>query len=170
MGLQAQAKIGVQAGLLAGTVVAATFFVADLARLVPLATPVALSCSFLGPCKMSFDTPLVVESLTIILLGSRLAALTLLHLLVFSALGAGAVALCHYSRVPLNALTGALYGLVACSVVFYTAVWFSNAATVIVLPSLGSILLVNLLAGAVMGGYFQLASRKATVTTPTDAG
>ncbi len=160
MDLQAQARIGVQAGLLAGTVVAATFFVADLARLAPLATPTALSCSFLGPCKMSFDTPFVVESVTVISLGGRLAALTLLHLLVFSALGVGVVALCHYSRVPLNALTGALYGLVACSVVFYTAIWFSNAATVIALPSLGSILLVNLLAGAVMGGYFQLASRK----------
>ena len=164
MDLQAQARIGVQAGLLAGTVVAAIFFVADLALLTPLATPVALSCTFLGPCEVSFATPFVVESVTIISLGSRLAALTLLHLLVFSALGVGVVALCHYSRVPLNVLTGALYGLVACSVVFYTAVWFSNATTVIVLPSLGSILLVNLLAGAVMGGYFQLASRKARHT------
>ncbi len=82
MDLQAQARIGVQAGLLAGTVVASTFFVADLVRLAPLATPVALSCSFLGPCEMSFDTPFVVESVTIISLGGRLAALTLLHLLV----------------------------------------------------------------------------------------
>ncbi len=160
MDFQAQARIGVQAGLLAGTVVAATFFVADLARLAPLATPTALSCSFLGSCDVVLS-PLVVESVTIISLGVRLAVLTLLHLLVFSALGAGVVALCHYSRVPLNALTGALYGLVACSLVFYTAIWLSNAATVIELPSLWSILLVNLLAGAVMGGYFQLASRKA---------
>ncbi len=163
MDLQAQARIGVQAGLLAGTVVAATFFVADLARLAPLATPTALSCSFLGSCDVVLS-PLVVESVTIISIGGRLAALTLLHLLVFSALGAGVVALCHYSRVPLNALTGALYGLVACSLVFYTAIWLSNAATAIELPSLGSILLVNLLAGAVMGGYFQLASRKARHT------
>ncbi len=163
MDLQAQARIGVQAGLLAGTVVAATFFVADLARLAPLATPTALSCSFLGSCDVVLS-PLVVESVTMISLGGRLAALTLLHLLVFSALGAGVVALCHYSRVPLNALTGALYGLVACSLVFYTAIWLSNAATAIELPSLGSILLVNLLAGAVMGGYFQLASRKARHT------
>ena len=164
MDLQAQARIGVQAGLLAGTVVAVTFFFADLARLAPLATPTALSCSFLGSCDRSFYSPIVVESVTIISLGGRLAALTLLHLLVFSALGAGVVALCHYSRVPLNALTGALYGLVACSLVFYTAIWLSNAATAIELPSLGSILLVNLLAGAVMGGYFQLASRKARHT------
>ncbi len=163
MDLQAQARIGVQAGLLAGTVVAATFFVADLARLAPLATPTALSCSFLGSCDVVLS-PLVVESVTIISLGGRLVALTLLHLLVFSALGAGVVAVCHYSRVPLNVLTGALYGLVACSVVFYTAIWLSNATTVVALPSLGSILLVNLLAGAVMGGYFQLASRKAKRT------
>jgi len=164
MDLQAQAKIGVQAGLLAGTVVAAIFFVADLARLAPLATPVALSCSFLLSCEMSFDTPFVVESVTIISLGGRLAALTLLHLLVFAALGAGAVVVSQACRVPMNALTGALYGLVACTVVFYTAFWLSNATTVIALPSLGSILLVNLLAGAVMGGYFQLASRKAKHT------
>ena len=164
MDLLSQARIGVQAGLLAGTVVAATFFVADLARLAPLATPMALNSAFLGPSGMLFNDPVLLKSAAIVTFGVRLVVVTLMHLLVFLALGAGAAALCHACRVPLNALTGALYGLVICSLVFCTAIWLTNAATVVELPSLGSILLVNLLAGAIMGGYFQLASRKARHT------
>jgi len=165
MDRQTRARMGVQAGLFAGAVVATTFFFLDLAQPTMLATPTALGCSFLGPCRMSFDNPLVIESVTVISLAGRLTALTLLHLLVFSALGVGVVALCHYCRVSLNVLTGALYGLVACSLVFYTATWLTNAANLVVLPSVSSVLLVNLLAGAVMGGYFQWATRVARHAT-----
>ncbi len=161
MALLRQVGIGVQAGLLAAGVVATTFFVADLARLAPLATPIALSGGILGSAATTFDSPFLLSSVAIVSFGGHLAAITLVHLLSFAALGALAVLVCHACHAPLNALTAALYGLVVFSLVFYTATWLTNAASVVELPSLGSVLLVNLLAGAVMGGYCQLASRSA---------
>jgi len=164
MDLGDQAKIGLQAGLLAGYVVIGFFFVADLVQLAPLATPKTLTHSLLGPGGSPFGTPAMLESVTIMSFAGHLAAVTLMHLLVFSALGVGAVVLCHVCRVPMNALTAALYGLVVCSLVFYVTIWLTDAPTVVELPSFGSILLVNLLAGTVMGGYFQAASKKALRT------
>jgi hypothetical protein len=105
--------------------------------------------------------PKLVSSIAIVSFGGHLAGITLVHLPAFATLGAVAVLVCHACHVPLNALTAALYGLIVFTAVFYTATWLTNAARVVELPSLGSVLLVNLLAGAVMGGYCQLASRSA---------
>ncbi len=163
MNLGDQAKIGLQAGLLAGYVVIGFFFVGDLVQLAPLATPQALSSSLLGPRGISFDSPILLESVTIMSFAGHLVAVTLMHLLVFSALGVGAVLSCRVCRVPVNTLTAGLYGLLVCSLVFYTAMWLTDASAVVQLPSIGSVLLVNLLAGAVMGAYFQAASRKVRV-------
>ena len=49
MGSIARTRLGIQAGLLGGAVVAALFFFLDLARLEPLGTATALSARFLGP-------------------------------------------------------------------------------------------------------------------------
>jgi len=65
----------------------------------------------------------------------------------------------------MNTMTAALYGLVVCSLVFYVSLHLTDAPAVIRIPSLGSILLANLLAGSVMGAYFQAAERKALRTT-----
>jgi hypothetical protein len=152
--------IGARAGLLAGGVVAATFFVLDFARLAPLATPIAMSGGILGPAVAAFDSPVLLGSLTIVSFGGHLVGLTLVHFLAFAVLGAGAAVAFRACHVPLNALTAALYGLVFFSLVFYAATWVTDAATVVELPGAASVLLVNLLAGAVMGGYFQLASAR----------
>jgi len=164
MNLGDQAKIGLQAGLLAGYVVIGLFFVGDLVGLAPLATPEALSNNLLGPRSVFVDSPVLLESVTIMSFAGHLVAVTLMHLLVFSALGVGAVLLCRVCRVPVNTLTAGLYGLLVCSLVFYTTMWLADAPAVVQLPSIGSVLLVNLLAGAVMGAYFQAASRKALRT------
>ena len=164
MQLGDQAKIGLQAGLLAGYVVVGFFFVGDLIQLAPLATPQALSNSLLGPTGFAFQSPVLLESVTIMSFAGHLVAVTLMHLLVYSALGVGAVFLCRACRVPMNALTAALYGLVVCSLVFYVSLHLTDAPAVIQLPNLGSILLANLLAGSVMGAYFQAAERKALRT------
>lgn len=153
-------EVGVQAGLMAGAVVAAAFFVADLARLTPLATPISLSTSFLGPNFTPMDSPLLFNTVALLSFGGHLAAVTLAHLAAFATLGALAVVICHAFDLPLNLLTAALYGLVVFSLAFYAAAWLTNAAGVVDLPSIRSVLLVNLLAGAVMGGYWQLASKK----------
>jgi hypothetical protein len=156
-----QVGIGAQAGLLAGGVVAVTFFVADLARLAPLATPVALSGGLLGSAAQSFESPIFLSGLALLSFGGRLAGITLVHFLAFAALGAGAVLLCHACRIPLNVWTAIVYGVVACSLVFYTAMWLTGATRVVELPGLRSVILVNLLAGAIMGAHFQWATRRA---------
>ena len=163
MNLGDQARIGLQAGLLAGYVVVGFFFVGDLVQLAPLATPEALSNSLLGPRGVFVDSPVLLESVTIMSFAGHLVAVTLMHLLVFSSLGVGAVLVCRVCRVPMNALTAGLYGLLVCSIVFYVTMRLTDAPAVVELPSVGSILLVNLLAGAVMGAYFQAASRKLRV-------
>jgi hypothetical protein len=81
-------KVGLQAGVLAGTAVIVLFFLLDLVRLQPLATTI-----FAG----------------------NLLTLTILHFLAFSTLGVGAVWGCERCRIKLNVATGALvfYGCVA---------------------------------------------------------
>jgi len=50
------------------------------------------------------------------------------------------------------------------TLVYLTVTWVSGAASVVVLPSVRSVLLVNLGAGVAMGTYFQVAVRRATDT------
>ena len=163
MNLFTRIRIGAEAGVLAGLIVAGTFFAADLARLAPLSTPVAFSAGFLGPGEASFDSLYLMQGLTILSFGGRLAAFSLVHMVVFTALGVGAVLAFRAVGVPLNALTAGIYGLVACSLVFYAGAWLTGAAGVVELPPFGSILLVNLLAGSVMGGYCQVAVKRTQI-------
>jgi hypothetical protein len=164
MSLLGRVMIGARAGLLAGGIVGTTFFFADLARGTPLATPIALSGGILGPAAAAFDSPILLQSVAIVSFGGHLVALTLLHLLTFTGVGAVAVVAFRAVRVPLNALTAAPFGLVFFSLVFFAATWVTSAANLVELPGAGSVLLVNLLAGAVMGGYYQVASARARDT------
>jgi hypothetical protein len=164
LNLLTRIRIGAQAGVLAGLVVAGSFFMADLARLEPLSTPLAFSSGFLGPGGLWIDSPYLMQGMVIVSFGGRLAAFSLLHMMVFTVLGIGAVLTCRACGLPLNALTAAVYGLVACSLVFYAGAWVTDAASVVELPAFGTILLVNLLAGVVMGGYYDVAVKRARAT------
>lgn len=165
MTLLQKVGIGVRAGLFAGGVVAATFFVADLARLAPLDTPLTLGASLPGLSGLSFDSAMLVEGVAMFSFGGQLAGITLVHFLAFAALGAAAVLTCEACQVPLNWLTAGLFGLVGFTLVYLTVTWFSGAASVVELPSARSVLLVNLLAGMAMGAYFQVAMRRAAHAT-----
>jgi len=157
--------IGIRAGLFSGGVVATTFFVADLARLAPLDTPLTLGTSLPGLSAISFDSALLVESVAMFSYGGQLMGITLVHFLAFAALGVVAVLACEACQVPLNWLTAGLFGLVGFTLVYLAATWFSGAASVVDLPSARSVLLVNLGAGVAMGTYFQVASKRATSPT-----
>ncbi|MEK6254904.1 MAG: hypothetical protein N2B05_09435, partial [Gemmatimonadales bacterium] len=114
MRLRTRGRWGVQAGLLAGIMVAAFFLVVDLVRLVPLSTPLFLSRSLL---EAGFTSATqgegLLDALTNLSQGGRLAAYTAVHLTVFAVLGMFAAALANLFHVGWNARTGAAAGLIA---------------------------------------------------------
>lgn len=165
MSLLQKVGIGIRAGLFAGGIVATTFFAADMARLAPLDTPLALRASLPGLSALSFDPPLLIEGVAMFSFGGQLAGITLVHFLCFASLGMLAVLLCEALRVPLNWITAGLFGLLGFTLVYLTVSWVSGAASVVVLPSARSVLLVNLGAGIAMGAYFQMAMNRAAGTT-----
>lgn len=152
---------GVQAGLLAGAAVAVFFFVADLVRLEPLSTPAALQRTFLGPGGTAMDFPVVARVAAVGSFVVRLLTFTVVHLLAFAGLGAGAGIVLAGRRLGACALAGAAYGLVACSLVFYGSLAVTDAHLLAAVPGFFAVITANLLAGAVMGVYVALGSGSA---------
>ena len=158
----ADAVSGVQAGLLSGTFVAVSFFVGDLINLAPLSTPLALIRKF-SPREIpqdggsaSLDLAAWSEVASWVSLGGGLLALTILHLLVFALLAVAAIAVFDRHHLPLNAATGAVWGLVVYSLVFELSMAMVSPDLVEGVPGFWSIAGANLLAGAIMGGYLRL--------------
>lgn len=151
-----RAKKGVQAGLVAGLFVVVLFFLLDLGHFAPLFTPLSLSTALWGPGHLHVEMPLVSDALALGGLAGKLLALTLLHFLLFGILGLGAVFVFDGCHLPVNAGTGALYGLLVCSLAFYWSLTLGGATLLSVSPGPVSVAGTNLLAGAVMGGYVQL--------------
>lgn len=151
-------KTGLTAGLIAGATLAGMFLILDLGRLAPLSTPVNLSASFLGPGRFSIDTPVFSELVAIIVFIANLLVFTLLHFLAFAALGVGSCLTCDKCGVSLNVFTGALYGLLVCSLVFYLSllVGVHGARAITGLPSPVTVLAASAFAGAVIGGCAQV--------------
>jgi hypothetical protein len=78
--------------------------------------------------------------------------------LAFAALGVGSCFACDKFRVPLNVFTGAAYGLLVCSLVFYLSllVGVHGARAITGVPGLFTVLTASAFAGAVIGGSAQL--------------
>lgn len=130
---------GVVAGLLGGTAVAVFFFLVDLAQGDPFRTPAFLAEIVLGGAAVPGDVLMI-------------ALFTVLHLLVFAGIGAGAVLLFRWAELPQNLLLGAVYGLCVSSLIFYASLIVTGAG-VLPAPWWSAVLVGNLLAGLVMGGY-----------------
>lgn len=156
MKLRTRGRWGVQAGLLAGMAVAVVFFVADFARMSPLATPLFLSEALLEQAGLLPEGEGVARTLAGFSLGGRLALFTALHLTVFAALGVGAAALANLFHVKWAARTGAAVGLVA-GLVAWLAVsqlgpaWLAGARLT---PEI--VVAAGMVGGAVLGWYLRL--------------
>jgi len=149
-------KKGVHAGLLAGLLIAVLFLVLDLVRLAPFSTPVTLSTGLWGPGRFSLDIPVLSEAVAIGSSAGTILVFTLLHFTVFGVLGLGMVILFDRFRLPVNLATGALYGLVVCSLVFYGSVVLEVGPVLAAFPGAFSVIVANALAGGFMGGYLQM--------------
>lgn len=156
----------VQAGIISGTFVAVFFFVADLIQLTPLSTPLALmqELSLQGIPQdgrnTGVDLATMSEVASWLRLGVRLLALTALHFLAFALLALAAVAFFDLYPLPLNAATGAAWGLFVYSLVFELSMAIASPDLVAGVPTFWTVAGVNLLAGAIMGGYVQLRRRR----------
>lgn len=162
---------GAEAGVLGGAVVAAYYFVTDLVHLAPLSTPAALGRAFVGPGNVQLTGAFPDGAVAWVVFAANVASFTLIHFLAFALLGVGAVLLARVVARPLNVFTGALYGLVVCSGVFYASMAFGTTTIVASgLPSLGSVLIANALAGAAIGGGVQLMARDGAVKGEAGGG
>ena len=77
----------------------------------------------------------------------NLLALSILHFLAFSLLGVGATWGCDRCRIPLNVLTGALFGVTLGTLLFYGCMAFCGDAVLAVTPGHIVVALANLTAG-----------------------
>ena len=130
---------GVIGGILAGAVVAAWFFVLDLATTEPLHTPRLLATALLGHAPGLTTARLV-------------AVYTFLHFGVFALIGLVALFLMRATGETPRLMTGALFGVGALSAVHYGALLMLGAPVVPLLPPI-HVLAANLLGGVAMMLY-----------------
>ena len=148
---------GMWGGLLAGTTVAAFYFVSDLLHLAPLSTPTALGHAFLGAWAVELDFPIIISQVAIgVVYGAKLLTLIALHFLAFGLLTVGAVVLFDRYDLPLNIVSGAVFGLVGYTTVIGIGLAMVSDPVVAGLPGIGSAAVANLLGGGVMGLYMQI--------------
>lgn len=162
-----RAALGAEAGLLAGAGVVLLFLVQDVFHLAPLSTPEALSSGLFGPEGYQYDTGLLAQASGLVGYGIRLVAYTLLHFLAFAVLGIGA-AFVLSGTSWLGALTGgALYGVTACSAVFYGSRLVMDTPVLMESVGIPSILVANTVAGVILGGGLYLG-RTTTGADPAE--
>lgn len=139
---------GAAAGLAAGLAVIVIFFLYDIVRMTPLATPFQLARILFGAEGPGTGLSGTGRLAAIASALFRMVAYTGFHFVVFASLGAAAVWIFDRLKVPLNLVTGALYGVVVCTAVLYGAFWllWSNLSV----PSVTGVLLANAVAGIVL--------------------
>ena len=144
---------GLVGGLLGGISVVALFFVYDLVRLEPFSTPAFLSGAVLGsgPSSSAGDLGVFMTIASIVTGAGHVLVYAFLHMLVFCLLGVGAALMFLWIDEPPKVLSGALYGLLACSLVFYVALALTGALNGA--PDWRVVVLGNLFAGGVMARH-----------------
>lgn len=156
--LYKRAALGAEAGLLAGTGVALLFLIQDSVTLAPLSTPEALASTLFGPVGYSMDDGLVAQAVGMAVYGFRLLSYTLLHFLAFALLGVGAAFALRGVSWLASLGGGALYGLTACSAVFYGTRLVLESPVMLEQLGVPSVLIANVVAGTIMGGGLHLVS------------
>jgi hypothetical protein len=144
-------EAGTEAGLVAGVGVVALFLVQDVLHLQPLSTPEALSGAFFGPIGIPIASPEMAGLAGMVFTGGQITIYTVLHFLTFGILGViSAYVLNGRSWLGMVA-GGALFGLTACTLVFYGSRLLAGSPFVLEGLTLTSVLLANAFAGALMG-------------------
>lgn len=128
---------GLVAGVLAGLVLVVLFFFYDLGQGTPLRTP-----AFLWGAMWQHGV--LDPTIGVVM------AYTVVHFIVWGALGVLACVATRWAGAPRNVLLGAAYGLFACSLVFYLGLIRAPAELVLNAPAWPAVFFGNALAGVVM--------------------
>lgn len=142
---------GLAAGLLAGFVLAVLFLVYDLGQGAPLRTPTFLWGAILQRGELEATVGVVI-------------GFTIVHFVVWAALGVLACLLIAWAGLPRNLLIGAAYGLFTCSLVFYLGLIRAPVDQVLSAPGWPAVFFGNALAGVVMFTYLHWVGTEPGVT------
>ncbi len=153
MGLRDRATRGAEAGVIAAAGVAFAFFLMDVAHLQPLSTPIALSGAVLGPGGFEFDVAFMSGPLAVVALAYRLLTFTLLHFLTFALIGAAAAVFLDWRSLVGSLSKGAVVIGALCSAVFYGSSLLSESTLALETPGLRAVLIANVFAGLLIGGF-----------------
>jgi len=140
---------GVKGGLIAGVLLAVAFFLYDLLRFEPLATPTAMADLLAAGGE---GTSALFERTSTM---ARVLWFTVVHLAVFGAVGLGAAWFFRMTGYRKSIWLGAIYGLVICSAAFEGGLRLTGT-TMSAVPRWPAILISNLIAGAVIVFYMRL--------------
>ena len=156
---------GAQAGAFAAAGVALAFFVLDLIRLQPLATPGFLSGAVLAPAGLQWDFTGMSDLIAGLETAYMITTFTLLHFLTFALVGG--LASVYFDWKHKIGLMPLLAVAALCTVAFSATV--VGSGSVVALESLGPITVVvtNVFAAILLVGYLRLASMPEPKPEPT---
>lgn len=147
---------GAEAGAIAAATVEISFFVLDLVRLQPMATPGVLSGASMGPGGGALD----LESLSGVLAGLwaayQVLTLTFTHFLTFAVVGVVAALLFDWSR-PGRFLRFAFVALL-CTLAFFVTVGISSSMVALDTVGAGWVVGMNLLGAAALAAGLSFVS------------
>lgn len=143
-------KVGAGAGLAAGLSVAVMVLVYDLVKLEPLATPRLLASNVLGaPLELGDGLGIVAWVTGALQIGWAVLGYTVAHFAVFALVGVGGAFALRPAIVSPNVATGALYGALVGTAVFYAGLALV-APQFVSAPDWRLVLLTNAVAGVVL--------------------
>lgn len=157
MSILKRVTAGAEAGLLAGAGVALFFLIQGAVHLQPLATPLSLASGLLGPETADPGGGTLARVAAGAALGATLLIYTALHFLTFAAVGVGGAFLLDASSFWVSLGKGVAYGSVLCTGLLYGSRWMTDAPVAIDAVGLPTVLLVNAMAGAILGLGLHLA-------------
>lgn len=155
MRLTRRLESGGEAGLAGGAAIAVLLLVRDVLHLEPLSTPNALAAGFFGPGGYFVELPVAAGIMGGVALGARVVAFTTLHFLTFAMLGVAASFVLTRCSMARTVFGGVLFGLTACTGVFYAGRLISGSPFLMGEISVTGVLLLNAFAGAVIALVLQ---------------
>ena len=157
MSVYGRAVRGAEAGAITAIAVEISFFVLDLVRLHPLATPGALSGASLGPGGFALDLTSLTGVLAALWATYQLLLLTFSHVLMFAAVGVVASLMFDWTK-PLRADRLLVVAALCAAGLFGTVALTSSVGA---LEAVGAPLIVtmNVLAAVILAGSLRLVCK-----------